>query len=159
MPVKKPKRDVFVRVHPDPKYVLDTLLLERDTGMEKESYLVAPEVQPVVLPELRRTRLFVAMSKRGTLFIWPIKLPLEGNDSGRRIADTALQCAEQAKTLWVRVVWNKDLGGYEMFRAKGDLGEPQWPDKSFRDLIAIAFRHNRIDRADHPVIKELEGQL
>ena len=46
-----------------------------------------------------------------------------------------------------------------MCRAKGDLGEPQWPDKSFRDLLEIAFRCNLIDRPDHPVISELAGEL
>jgi hypothetical protein len=158
VPVRKPKRDEFVRVHPE--HVLDTLLLERDTGMERESYLVAPEVQHLVLPDLRRTRLFVAINKRGgTVFLWPIKLPLDGNDTGRRVAETALQCADQAKTLWVKQMWNRDLGGYEMFRAKADLGDPQWPDKSFRDLLELAFRHNRIDREDHPVIRELSGEL
>ena len=112
-----------------------------------------------MLPELRRTRLFTAITKRGTVFLCPIKLPGDDNDRFRRMADTALQAAEQAKTLWVKVVWNRDLGGYEMFRAKGNLGEPQWPDKSFRDLIEIAFRLNLINREDHPVIKELAGEL
>lgn len=157
VPVRRPKRNEFVRVHPD--YVLETLVLEHDTGMEKEVYLVAPEIQDLVLPELRRTRLYVAMTKRGTVFLWPVKLPLEGNESGRRIFDTALQCAEEAKTLWVKVVWDRDLGGYQLHRAKGDLGEPQWPAKSHRDLLEIAFRNNRIDREDHPVIKELAGEL
>jgi hypothetical protein len=157
VPVRRPRRNEFVRVHPD--YVLDTLLLERDSGMDKECYLVDGGIQHLVLPELRRTRLFVAITKRNTVFLWPIKLPLEGNDSGRRVADTALQGAEQAKATWVRLVWNRELGGYEMLRAKGDLGTPQWPDKSFRDLLEIAFRHHRIDRADHDVIRELAGEL
>jgi hypothetical protein len=157
VPVRRPKPSEFVRVHP--QYVVDTLVLERDTGMDKQSYLVAPEVQHLVLPELRRTRLLVAITKRGTLFIWPIKLPIEGNDIGRRVFETALQIAEQAKTLWIKMTWNRDLGGYEMFRAKGDLGDPQWPDKTFRDLLEIAFRHYRIDRPDHEVIRELEGEL
>lgn len=157
VPVRKPKRTEFVRVHPD--YVSDALVLEREDGLDKECYLVTSEVQHLVLPELRRTRLFTAISKRGTVFLWPVKLPGDDNDRFRRTADTALQAAEQAKTLWVKVVWNRDLGGYEMFRAKGDLGEPQWPDKSFRDLLEIAFRLNLIDRPDHPVIKELAGEL
>lgn len=144
-------------MHPD--YVSDALVLERDDGLDRECFLVAPEVQHLVLPELRRTRLFTAITKRGTVFLWPIKLPSDDNDRFRRMADTALQAAEQAKTLWVKVVWNRDLGGYEMFRAKGDLGEPQWPDKSFRDLIEIAFRLNLISREDHPVIRELAGEL
>ena len=63
VPVRRPKRTEFVRVHPD--YMLDTLLLERDTGMDKECYLVSPKVQHLVLPELQRTRLFVAITKRG----------------------------------------------------------------------------------------------
>jgi hypothetical protein len=46
-----------------------------------------------------------------------------------------------------------------MVVAKGDLGEPQWPDKTFRDLLELAFRDRRIDRADHPVIRELAGEL
>jgi hypothetical protein len=157
VPVRRPRRNEFVRVHPD--YVVDTLLLERDNGMDKECYLVDEGIQHLVLPELRRTRLYVAITKRNTVFLWPIKLPLEGNDSGRRVADTALQGAEQAKVTWVRLVWNRELGGYEMLRAKGDLGTPQWPEKSFRDLLEIAFRNNRIDREDHDVIRELAGEL
>ena len=140
-------------------YVLDTLILERDSGMEKQSYLVAPEAEHLVLPELRRTRLHLAITKRGTVFLWPIKLPIEGNDTGRRVFETAVMCAEQAKSLWIKMSWSNDLGGYELHRAKGDLGDPQWPDKSFRDLLEIAFRHYRIDRADHEVIRELEGEL
>ena len=46
-----------------------------------------------------------------------------------------------------------------MFRAKGDLGEPQWPEKSFRELLEIAFRSYLIDRPDHEVIRELAGEL
>jgi hypothetical protein len=159
VPVRKPDRREFFRVHPDPAYCVDTLVLERHDGMDKESYLVAPEIQHLVLPELHRVRLFTAMSRRGVLFFWPAKLPLGDSDRLRRMSETALLCAEQAKSLWVRVMWSKDLGGYELLRAKGDLGEPQWPDKSLRDLLEIAFRHNRIDGADHPVIRELAGEL
>jgi hypothetical protein len=159
VPVRKPNRREFVRVHDDPAFTLDTLLLERHDGMDRENYLVMPAVQHLVLLELRRVRLFTAITRRGVLILWPVPLPLEDADRMRRISETALLAAEQAKTLWVRVSWSRDLGGYELHRAKGDLGEPQWPAKSFRDLIEIAFRHNVIDRPDHPVIRELEGEL
>lgn len=157
VPVRKPKRTEFFRVHPD--YVLDMYLLERDTGMEKESYLVTPEVQHLVASELRPVRLFTAITKHGTVFLWAVKLPTDENDNLRRISDSAIQGAEQAKTLWTKVVWNRHLGAYGLFKAKGDLGEPQWPDKSHRDLIEIAFRSNVIDCADHEVIRELSGEI
>jgi len=157
VPVRRPKRNEYVRVHPE--FVCDRKLVERDTGMEKECYLITPEVEDLVLEEWRWTRLFVAITRRGTVFIWPIKIPLEGSGTGARIFETAAKGAEQARSLWTKLVWDRDLGGYEMFRAKGDLGEPVWPEKSFRDLMEIAFRNYLIDTEDHPVIRELEGQL
>jgi hypothetical protein len=157
--VQKPKRTDFIRVHPDPAYTVDMYILERDTGMDRQTYMVLPEVQHLVLEELRLARVIAYINRRGTPFLWPLRLPVEGNDRNRRVAETALLCAEQAKTLWVRVMWNPDISGYSMQRAKGDIGEPQWPDKSMRDLLEIGFRHYLIDRPDHPVIRELEGEL
>jgi hypothetical protein len=160
VPVRRPKRVEFVRVHPDDAYMVPSMrVLERDTGTDTESYLVTPQVQHLVSDELRQVRLYTAITKRGTVFLWPVKLPGDGNDRIRRISDTAIQCAEQAKTLWVKVCWDRDLGGYTMQRAKGELGEPQWPPQSLRDLIEMAFQYNLIDRPDHPVIRELAGEL
>jgi hypothetical protein len=159
VPVRRPGRNEFFRVHPDPKFVTDTLVLEREDGMNRETYLVLPEFRDLVAQELRPVRLFVAINKRGTVFLWPAKLPRADHDAGRRWAETALQVAEEAKKLWVKMFGDKALGGYVLFRAKGDFGEPQWPDKTFRDLIAIAFRDNLIDCADHPVIRELAGEI
>ena len=160
VPVRKPKRTEFFRVHPGDDYTVPSMyLMERDTGSDTESYLVTPEVQHLVTTELRQVRLFTVINKRGTVFLWPVKLPSDDNDRIRRIADTALQCAEQAKTLWVKMHWERDLGGYAMQRAKGDLGEPQWPDKPLRDLLELAFRYNLVDRPDHPVIRELVGEI
>lgn len=56
-------------------------------------------------------------------------------------------------------MWSKHLAAWEMYRAKGDLGEPQWPEKSFTELFEIAFRGHLIDRPDHEVIRELAGEL
>jgi hypothetical protein len=160
VPVRKPKRTEFIRVHPGDDYTVPSMyLMERDIGTDTESYLVTPEVQHLVSTELRPVRLFTVINKRGTVFLWPIKLANDDNDRIRRISDTALQCAEQAKTLWVKMHWERDLGGYAMQRAKGNLGDPQWPDKPFRDLLELAFRHNLIDRPDHPVIRELVGEI
>lgn len=159
VPVRRPRRNEFFRVHADPKFVTDALVLERQDGLDHEIYLVQQDMQDLVARELRRVRLHLAINKQKTPFLWPAKLPREDNDAGRRWAVTALQAAEQAKTLWVKMHGSRDLGGYEIYRAKGDLGEPQWPDKSFRDLIEIAFRDHLIDRVDHPVIRELAGEI
>ena len=46
VPVRKPKRTEFVRVHPSADYMVPCMLLmERDTGSDTETYLVTPPVQ------------------------------------------------------------------------------------------------------------------
>ena len=156
--VRKPKRTEFFRVHPE--FVMDRLALERDTGMEKECYLVTPEIKHLMPEEVRTVRLFTAVTRNGTHLIWPVKLPREDDNHLRNIANSALLIAEEAKTSWVKMAWDRGSGAYEMYRALGHLGEPKWKkDASFRELLNIAFRDKLIDRTDHPVIRELNGEI
>jgi hypothetical protein len=158
VPVRKPKRDEFFRVHPGEDYTMDALVIERDDDLDRETYIVTPACADAVLEVARKVRLFTCISKRGTVFLWPAKLPVEAN-SGRRYSETALKIAEQAKTLWVRMWGDRNLGAYAMVRARGHLEEPKWPDKTLRELLRVAFESRIIDRPDHPVIRELNGDL
>jgi hypothetical protein len=159
--VRKPKRTEFFRTHPDTDaYWLDTFVLERDVELEREIYLVVPGVRSELIDELRSVRLITCMSKGGTVFLWPAKLPTEDARGGRLWAETALQIAEAAKTHWVRMVGRSKDGYYDMFRAVGDLGEPDWPDKPLKELLRLAFRGDRlIDGPNHPVLRELAGEI
>jgi len=160
VPVRKPSRTEFFRVHPDPAFVADMTLLERSDGMDRETYLVDASVAALVQTELRAVRMYTAINKHHKVFLFPVRLPsADGDQRLRRMSDSALRGAEQAKTLWTKLAWDKSVGAWEMYRAKGDLGEPVWPEKSFRDLFELAFRGNVIDSADHVVIRELEGEL
>jgi hypothetical protein len=158
VPVRKPKRDEFFRVRPGDEFTMDALVVERDDDLDREVYVVVPAVADAVLEVARRVRLFTCISKRGTVFLWPAKLPAEAS-AGRRYAETGLKIAEQAETLWVRMWGDRSLGGYTMVKAKGNLEEPKWPDKTFRELLRIAFEGRIIDRPDHPLIRELNGDL
>ena len=51
------------------------------------------------------------------------------------------------------------LGAYEVFEATGDLPEPEWPDLPFPEILKIAFRDRIVDRADHPLVQRLRGQV
>ncbi len=158
VPVRRPKRDEFFRVHPGEDYRDDFLVIERDDDLDREVYIVAPSCADAVLEVARRVRIFVCISKRGTTFLWPAKLPGE-SAAGRRYAETGLKIAGHAETLWVRMYGDRSLGGYAMVKAKGNLEEPKWPDKTFRELLRIAFENRIVDRPDHPVIRELNGDL
>lgn len=163
VPVRKPGRTEFIRVHPSPDYVVDSYVLEHESGLDRVVYWVSPGLRGELVKELRPVRLFTCITKLSIVFLWPAKLPLaEGSNSrntGRAWHASALQAAEEAKNLWVKLVGNKELGAYEYVKARGDLGEPQWPDKTYRELIELGFKDRVIDTLEHSVVRDLYGDI
>ncbi len=158
VPVRKPRKQEFFRVHPADDYTLDSLVYEREDGIDREVYLIAPALRAELVDVCKHVRLFTCISKRGVLFLWPARLP-DADGAGRPWHQSALEIAEMAKKSWVRMHGNRDLGAYEPFRARGDLGEPPWPDESLQALIRLAFKGRLIDSIHHDAIRELHGEL
>ncbi len=159
MPVRKPLRTEFFRVHPDPAFSLDWAVLERNEEQDREIFWVTEKFRGELVDELKPHRLFVCINKRGVVFIWPAKLPSADNTGGRRWHESGLKIAEYAKTRWVKMAGKRDLGAYEMFEARGDLGDPVWPEKSLAELLRLGFEGKVIDSLDHPVLRELAGEM
>ena len=154
IPVRKPGRQVWFRVHPDENYRLDTALIELKD--EREHYLVAPEMRHAVLGETKPVRLITAITRQGVLFLIPVGLP--DHDGRANPWHLSLwQACELGMTSWIRCAANMNLGGYDTFEASGNIPEPEWPDKSFAELLRIAFRERLIDSESHPVIRQLFG--
>lgn len=154
IPVRKPDRQWFVRVHPDPAYRLETAVLELKE--DNETYLLAPQLRAELPGEIVAKVLLTAITRQGNPFLWPIRLPDEMGklDEWNR---SAAEAAKLAEGQWIRLAANRTLGAYETFVATGDLPEPEWPDKPFQELVRIAFRDRYIDSLDHPVVKRLRG--
>ena len=155
VPVRKPNRQDFVRVHHDSSYVLDTMLL--NLKEERETYLVAPSFREEIPQELTHTRLALATNRQKVLFLWQLRLP---SSSGKTDAwsMSALEAYEEAKKNWVRISANMSLGAYEIYEALGNLSDPEWPDESMDEILRIAFRNSFIDSYDHPVLRRLRGE-
>ena len=155
VPVRKPGRQDFVRVHPDPGYRLTPAAII-EVKEDREVYLVMPDMAQALPGEFSTATLFTAISRQGTLFLWPVKLP---RPDGRQNEwhRSAAEGAERAMEKWVRVTSSMSLGAYEIFEASGELPEPVWPDYSFRQILEIAFRDRVVDRPDHPLVQRLQG--
>ena len=109
--------------------------------------------EPTVAPKL----LITAVTKQGTMTLWPIRIP--GSDG--RIDDwnaSALEAAEIAKTRWIRLVSDRELGAYIPREALVQDGEPRWPEETFEQIIQIAFRNRVINSVDHPILRRLRGE-
>jgi hypothetical protein len=156
IPVRKPHRQDYFRVRPEEAYRLDLAVVE--LAEDREIYALAPNCRAELFSEAVAVRLHTAITRQGTLFLWPCKLP---SPDGRRNEwrTSALAAAELAMSRWVRIVPDMGLGGYQVFKGAADLSEPEWPSLSFQELLRIAFRERMIDRADHPVLRRLQGLI
>jgi len=155
IPVRKPGKQDYVRVHPDPAYRIETAVLE--IKEEQETFLVAQELWDELPRELTPKVLFTTINRQQVTSLWPIRLP---GDDGR--IDTwngsAMEAATFAQKQWVRICSNKSLGAYDVFQATGEIPEPEWPELTLGQILEIAFKGRFIDDFDHPVLKRLRGE-
>ena len=157
IPVRKPNRHDFVRVHSSEDFQLTTLVVELKDE-RSEIYLVTSDIREKLIGEVNLVTLFLAINRQGVVFFWPCKLP---DPSGRVNAwhESALEAAHLARDRWIRVSANMSLGAYQIFQATGELPNPEWPSESLGELLRIAFKGGKlIDAADHPVLKRLRGE-
>lgn len=154
VPVRKPTRQEFVRVHPEKEFRLETAVLELKE--ERETYLVDPKLWSELPGELTPKVLFTTINRQGVLTLWPVRMP--GEDGRLDFWNqSALEAAEMAQSGWVRVAANMSLGAYDVFQATGEIPDPDWPDASLQEILEIAFKGRYIESEDHPVIRQLMG--
>jgi hypothetical protein len=162
LPVRKPQRQEFVRVHAT---IRGTVALVEDKT-DREEYIVSdPDRKGFVkalseaLPgEVVLKTLYLTVTRQGVWFLWPVRLP--GAD-GKEMDWTrsSREAAQMAMEIWLRVASNRSLGAYDIFVAEKITTEPVWPDSSdWRELLRIAFRSRLITSFDHPLIRNLTGE-
>lgn len=158
VPVRKPNRQEFVRVHPNGLYYLETavIVLKED----RETYLVKPALVSELSEEIVRMALYTTISRQDVLFLWPIPLPgADGRlNPWHRSAFTAAEITKK-KQRWIRVMANMDLHAYEVREAPGKIPDPEWPNLTFEEILKIAFKDRFIDGMDHPVLRRLRGEV
>jgi hypothetical protein len=154
IPVHRPGRQVFFRVHPDPEYRDNFPMI--DLKDDREEYIVARHLVPELATEIVLKQLCLAITRQGTVFFLPLRLPgPDGKDMEwwRSMREHAVR----AQTHWIRVIPNQEIGAYEALQAADNLSEPEWPELKFWDLIKIAFKDYLITDLNHPVVKRLRG--
>jgi hypothetical protein len=155
VPIRKPSKQEWVRVHPDEKFHMQMALLEDE--LENEFYALAPELVGSVTQELVFKKLYYSINREGVVFLFPAKLHdstgrLDSWNSSRHKA--AITAMEQ----WVRVVSNRSLGAYDIYISKTKLNDPTWPELSINEILEIAFEGRIITDMNHPILKTLRGE-
>ena len=154
VPVRKPAKECFFRVHSE--HHLDTVVLELKE--EGEILIIVPDLLPHLVGEqcVVHRRLQLAITRQGVPFIWPLRHPKEGKRDSWAIS--AMDAANTAVRQWVRIQANMSLGAYEITTAKIE-SEPVWPTQSFSELLRIAFKGLVVESLDHPSLRQLRGEV
>ncbi|MBS0289750.1 MAG: hypothetical protein JSS07_06930 [Proteobacteria bacterium] len=156
IPIRRPNKQEFVRVHPNEEYRLATAVLELKE--EGETYVVDSEIIGEIHLEITPKILLTTINRQGVLSLWPITLPGEDGRSNEWNR-SALSAASRAESRWVRVRANMSLGAYEIYEAPSGISEPEWPELSFQEILNIAFKDRLINSLQHPVLRRLRGEI
>jgi hypothetical protein len=154
--VGRPKKSQFFRTHRSDDMTFPAMILENKDS--RETYLVAPEVAQVISELVRPVMLHAAIDRQNNVFLIPVPLP--GEDGTRNPWHKSLaEAVEHAQSKWIRVTANINIGGYDVYEAKGELPEPEWPAHDIEELVKVAFRGKIIESLDHPIIQSLLGRV
>lgn len=153
IPVQKPNKAVWVRVHPE---IHIGLVLYHDE-LANEYYLVHPSVYEFFKTTLVEVTLFLAVTSRGHMFFWPVK----SNSTNRANSwmESALRAVVEARKSWVRVQANFSARGYDVFAPVSPPPDPDWQVDDIDDLLEKAFSGKIVDDQDHPIIKHIQGRF
>jgi hypothetical protein len=151
--VTRPPKDQFFRVHPDEEYRLEAMVIDRGGD---EVYLLHPDVAGLFPDLARPVRLHLYVTRPGAIALWALKLPTDDGTVNSWL-QSAAEAAEIAKSRWIRLVANRDMGCYDVFEALDMNVEPKWPDKTMSELVNKAFSQRYVDNEEHPLVKELLG--
>src|SRR5258708_3289857 len=97
VPLRKPNRQTFIRVHPDPAYrgTFATLELKE----ENEFYIVSPELAEQLPDECSTTEIYTAITRQKVAFLWPPQLGKgEGKEKEGASAAPAHEQTARSKT-------------------------------------------------------------
>lgn len=150
IPIRKPGPTWWFMVHPDESLHYRSKFYEvKEDG---ELYTVAPELRDEFGESLVMKVLLPAVTRGGTLFLWPIRLP---DDTGRIDSwnRSAMNAAKTAMLSWTRIESSKEAGGYRITAPTVPASGPEWPNLSRNEMLKIAFTHFHIGDRNHPRLR------
>jgi hypothetical protein len=158
IPVRRPDKAWFVRVHPDKALHLQTRVIELKE--ERETYMVKRSLWNSLIDKEANfvpRAFFPAINRQGLFFLWPIRLP-DGKGNTDEWSKTAINAAQKAMKKWIRITAKIAIGKYETVLATAEFDEPKWPKLTLDEIVNLAFGDRYITSGDHPVLCQLRGE-
>jgi hypothetical protein len=150
--VRRPKNNEFIRVNVDEEPYTGFILEDKD---DDAHFIVSEGGLPYLYAPPPLKTLVLTVNQNGAFFLWPV--PVDDRNTWNESARKAYQLA---RTQWVKLVGDRGESQYHIYLAEGELPPPRWSDKSYWELVDLAFPNSKIvDNADHEVVlKARTGQ-
>jgi hypothetical protein len=162
--VKKPKNDIYFRVHDSEAMVFHEapLLVDSKHG---EFYFIGPNMLTHEKIK-KRVRWYditvVYVWPGGEIFLWPV--PIIGAGKPFPAWKAQRDASEQGKTEWTQLVWDADQSKHHIETAEEKDGQvtippPIWPaDLDLSRLMKLGFADRTITTPEHPYVMQLRGR-
>lgn len=140
IPVGKPKD--FFRTHPSPDYrrQCEIYVHKPEGAIDEQAYIIAPNLQGRI-PEAHPATIVTVIYRDGSLRLWPIKHPRDGDKDNDAWA-SARSIARLGIDKWIKLLWLR-RGYVSRDAQRGYAPDPDWSKAPpFDDLVAIAFGDN-----------------
>jgi hypothetical protein len=148
----KPNDQTYVRCRPGDDRKANVWCVKDKNSMGK-IYVVHKRMLPQLGPHCKRFVLREAITSNKISIVWPA--PLNSGNRENPSGDAHRRVQDQSEHEWVRLWWDEERNTFQGNRPLVDLGDPEWPDKSFAMLIEEALKGNIIDSEDHPVYRRI----
>src|SRR5262245_53255167 len=153
VPYRKPSKEQFLRVHPDPAFRCTGGLIELKDD-DSESFWVDPSLWPYVAdePTFGRRVVLTAVTRQGCPCLWGLRPPVTDGKTPAWVT-IPLEAAKAAETKWVKLFWDQSQRRHRIKVSDHLTEEPLWPTQTFPELLRLAFKDRLITTTDHPVLK------
>ena len=155
VPVRKPLGQEFFQVQSDPAWRLQVALLQ--IREEKEVFIIERNLWTQLWEEISPAVLFMAVSRDGAPFLWPVRLPKDGRVD--RFSEFDMKVVTAAQKNWIRRYWVPEINFFKAFKAENLTMQPVWPEIGFEEVVKMALKDRRIKSLDHPTIQRLRGVI
>jgi len=162
---QKPDNTDFFRIRPGDEWMMEfPIFSSKGTGKDKEKYLVMPDYQQELEERnsLQLVRFYYGILwGSNVLFLSDVSIKCNEDGEMNSYHKSRHELYELAKTKWISISANTNLGAYTATEAKSLIPDPTYPLKpgNIEEAIQIAFKDNVIDKDDHPVLKRLRGEI
>ena len=153
VPVRKARKDEYFRIHPDPLYAQDYLMVKREDTL----YPILPTLAHLIPEEnIKRYKLYTAVTSKGRVFLFPAEQPNKMGELHAVARNYHVIC-RIAREQWTRMWW-VDADRVHKAQHLDHDREPVFPDKQYKELVKLAFADTMITTPDHPVVKYFKDE-